>query len=266
MTRRLALVITSKSLGAAGIVAVIASAQLPRSWAQSAPSARPEFEAASVKPTPAGTFHRGPVNGPERFSRSGVTAKDLVSWAYDLEYFQIAGGPAWFTSEHYEIQARSGMPANSEQMRHMVQSLLADRFHLKLHREMRELSGYALVVAKNGSRLPIAKEVKPDTERGMQMGFGFMFSNGGVTLAHLARGLTLLVGQPVVDQTGLGGNYDVKVEYDQSTVAKGTAADPSGGPSIFTALQEQLGLRLESQKRLKVDTLVIDDLEKPSDN
>jgi hypothetical protein len=75
-------------------------------------SAMPSFEVASVKPTPAGTFHRRPVIDPERFSRNGVTVKDLVSWAYSLEYFQIAGGPAWFTSEHYDIQARAGSPAN----------------------------------------------------------------------------------------------------------------------------------------------------------
>ena len=153
----------------------------------------------------------------------------------------------------------------------MLQALLADRCHLQFHRETKEFSGYDLTVAKNGSKLQIAKE----TTRGynIQILPGGVLNGRAAPMATLAGALTILVERSVFDKTGLDGNYDFKLEYDPSTVFSREAAlgnppavaSSPGAGSIFTALQEQLGLRLDSRKG-PLEVLVIDRLEKPSEN
>ena len=240
-----------------------------------------------------------------RFEATGVTAKLLIGQAYDVRDFQISGGPGWMTSDHYDIVAKpesssasdslspdprkvtdDQMKTFQEQMRLRLQALLADRFQLKIHRETKELPVYALVLGKGGSKLQESKEgpagpndIKgPDRARGrgMRMGIG-QLSGQMVQMPFVVQVLSQQLGRPVIDKTGLKGTYDFTLKWtpDQSQsggpfgdLPPGVKAPPPpdpNGPSIFTAVQEQLGLRLESQKG-PVEILAIDHVEKPSEN
>jgi uncharacterized protein (TIGR03435 family) len=229
------------------------------------------FEVASIREHGPAVFRPLTAEtGPGRFVRGNIKVKDLVEWAYDLAGYQIAGGPEWFNSQQlrsdrYDIEAKIGGSASPDQIRLMVQSLLADRFQLKVHREMRELPVYALVVARNGPKLKLAGELAPGEHGGYLIGGGFMQARK-TSAADLAKGLTIMVDRPVLDRTSLAGDYEFKLQFDQSSTGRATATpgDPRQ-PSIFTAVQEQLGLRLEPQ-RAKVEILVIDSVERPSPN
>jgi uncharacterized protein (TIGR03435 family) len=174
----------------------------------------------------------------------------------------------------------------------MVQSLLEDRLQLKIHRETRELPVYELLVAKGGSKMSLSADQSPEKppepgspplsmpQRGapaprgmMKMGRGSLETNG-VPISNFIMGLSQQLGRPVIDKTGLKGFYDIKLQWSpelgQGLFAPGSAepAPPpsdASGPSIFTAIQEQLGLRLESAKG-PVDVLVIDSVQKPTEN
>jgi bla regulator protein BlaR1 len=252
------------------------------------PSAKPlTFEVASVKPSSPdarGTFIRYLPGG--GLTVAGITLKTLIGFAYDVRDFQISGGPGWLGSDRFDINARpetSNAPENAptdfanqtdeqrktftEQNRERLKALLADRFQLGLHRETKEQQVYALLAAKNGPKLQPTKEGKGM----MRMGRGLL-TGQGVEVAFLATSLSGQLGRPVIDKTGLAGKYDFELKW---TPDPGQSADgPFGplppppdpnGPSIFTAVQEQLGLRLESQKG-PVEILVIDRAEKPSEN
>jgi uncharacterized protein (TIGR03435 family) len=255
------------------------------------------FEVASIKPN-IGDDHRffiqmQPGGG---LRTTGSTLKMLLTLAYDVREFQISGGPGWINTERYDIVAKAERSAAAEnvpddprkmtdeqrktvadQMRERLRALLAERFQLTLHRETKEQSVYALVVAKSGSKLQESQMKEGDAGRGrMMMGRG-QFSGQGVALQMLTQSLSNQLGRPVIDRTGLKGNFDFKLEW---TPDPGQSGGPFGGgppgadappppdpngPSIFTAVQEQLGLRLESQKG-PVEMLVIDKVEKPSEN
>jgi uncharacterized protein (TIGR03435 family) len=200
---------------------------------------------------------------------------------------RVVGAPDWMMSEKYDIDARIDTadmaawqkPTTQKEMLHaMLQSLLAERCKLTVHREMREKPVYALVVGKNGPKLQKAGSLVPaeilakHPNVGAIPGGGGMFAVGargvlelyGASLETLATMLSNPAGRLVVDETGLTGTYDIKLEMLQTEppAADGTQ-DP--GPSIFTMVQEQLGLRLESAKG-SVETLVIDHVERPSEN
>ena len=252
------------------------------------------FEVASVKPS-SGDDHRvgiqlQPGGG---LRTTGTTLKFLLTFAYDVQDFQISGAPGWINSDRFDIVAKSergsseGIPDDMRKMtdaqmrtsvelvRQKLQALLADRFQLTLHHETKEQPVYALVIGKNGSKLQESQSKQEG--RHMMMGRGEL--NGeGVPLDMLVSNLSRQVGRPVIDRTGLKGNYDFKLQW---TPDPGQSGGPMGGPpppgveappppdpngpSIFTAVQEQLGLRLESQKG-PVDLIVIDRVEKPSEN
>jgi bla regulator protein blaR1 len=255
------------------------------------------FEVASIKPS-WGDDHRSmiqiqPGGG---LRTSGSTLKMLLTLAYDVREFQISGGPGWINTERYDIMAKtgdadvSGSPDDmrkmtdeqrktvADKMRERLRALLADRFQLVLHRETKEQSVYALVVAKGGSKLQQSEAAEGTGAKGMmRMGRG-QLSGQSVGLQMLTQSLSNQLGRPVIDRTGLKGNFDFKLEW---TPDPGQSGGPFGGgpppgadappppdpngPSVFTALQEQLGLRLESQKG-PVEMLVIDKVEKPSEN
>jgi uncharacterized protein (TIGR03435 family) len=236
----------------------------------------------------------------DALAATGVTVKMLVQNAYGIQYFQIAGAPSWVDSEKYDIEAKidSRMAEELEKLdpaqrrlerQRMLQVLLADRFQLKVHRESRDVPVYALVIAKNGSKL---REAHPgDTyEKGLKgpdghggAGLIFMEGNGGpvtgqgVPISNLVHLLSVQLGRPVIDKTALTGIYDFTLKWspEQSApMSMGTdGAQPrpdqpqadSSGPSIFTAIQEQLGLKLESQKG-PAEMVVIDHVERPSEN
>ena len=225
-----------------------------------------------------------------------MTLKEMIVLAWRIQPFQILGGPAWLDSIHYDVTARpEGKPQQTE-IPLMLQSLLEDRFKLTIHRETRQLPIYALVVARKdgklGPRLTKSKEggcAPPDPSKpppllqpgerptlgcgGSMMGPGRMMAVS-VPVGNLAPGLSRLLGRTVVDKTGLPGNFDIDMEWapdDARTTqllpqeAPKPAPSSVSGPSIFTALQEQLGLKLESRKG-PVDILVIERAEKPSEN
>jgi uncharacterized protein (TIGR03435 family) len=248
------------------------------------------FEVASIKPSAPGanTLVLPPVSLSSGELRvSNVTVKNLVMNAYNVRDFQVSGGPGWIGSERYDIAAKpahSGGPDNppddprklsddqrktlQEQLRERTRALLADRFHLEVHRESKEQQIYALLVDKNGPRLQETAEGTPDAGR-MMIGRG-VFNGRGVSLQILADLLSIQLDRPVRDHTGLKARYDIKLEWTPDAGPPLDALPPgpppaADGPSLFAALPEQLGLRLESQKG-PVEIVVIDRVERPSEN
>lgn len=277
-----------KPLSVAGTIAVgLASAQTPT-------TARPEFAVASVKPNHTGcctTYGAG--NGGS--GGKNVTLKMLIAFAYHLQQFQISGGPRWVDSEHFDIEGKAEDPkADPEQLRLMLRTLFEDRFKLKTHRETKQSAVYALVVEKGGPKIKLSRDQSPQDVNGpappgagpnhgaIRIGVGNLVGNAA-TLSWFATMLSQRMDRVIVDKTNLAGRYDIRLQwaptpgenpFDQggnklpgTIIDNGGAtltADPSG-PSIFSAIQEQLGLRLESTKG-PVDVLVIDRVERPSEN
>jgi uncharacterized protein (TIGR03435 family) len=236
----------------------------PRGWTQA-------FEVASIKPSAPG--QRGvriQIAPGGRFVANNVNVKFLIGEAYNIRDFQISGGPSWIGSERYDITAKADGEENKgpEAFRPMVQGLLKDRFQFKSHMETKELPVYHLVVGKNGSKLT---ENASGPDKGMvRMGRG-QVSATGVPIAMLCRQLAMQLGRTVIDKTGLTGDYDFKLEF---TPEEGMGPGPGGdappppdtvGPSLFAAIQEQLGLKLDGAKG-PVEVLVIDHIEKASEN
>jgi uncharacterized protein (TIGR03435 family) len=195
-----------------------------------------------------------------RLSITNFTLKQLIAFAFDMKRPLVVGGPAWIDSDRFDIEAKPETAADMQQVRRMVQSLLADRFGLTSHRDTRVMPVDALLVAKNG---PKPTKTKPGGPAPLfRVGPGALDAEGGASLAQLANVLSGLMDRSVIDKTGLSGNYDLKLEWTPDDTLP---APDATGPSIFTALQEELGLRLESQ-RGSVEVLVVDSAEKPSGN
>ena len=245
------------------------------------------FEVASVKANTSGSAAWSMRNSPGgRFNFDNATLDTIVRWAYRLQDYQLAGTLSWTSSDRFDIVARAGgNPLPDETgLQAMMQSLLAERFKLAVHHEARELPIYALVLARADGKwgpelhpssvdcaaiaaafrtgaAPPSQGSRPIC--GIRMAAGSMVG-GGITMARLAPNLTRLVSRVVVDHTGLTGAVDLDLHWtpDQTPSPDPTPAD-TNAPSIFTALQEQLGLKLESTKG-PVDVLVIDHVEKPT--
>jgi uncharacterized protein (TIGR03435 family) len=190
----------------------------------------------------------------------------------------VEGGPAWLKSDRYEIVAKAAGDASPDMMNGpMLQSLLEDRFKLRLHRETREIPVYALTVAKGGAKLHPFKEGSCTHcgAGGTMKGSNFQLHGQGVTSDEIAKSLGTGLDRPVIDNTGLAGKFDFELEFagDQATGPAfrdpnqviPAAPDPSAGASVFTAIQEQLGLKLEPTKG-PGEFLVIDSVERPSGN
>jgi uncharacterized protein (TIGR03435 family) len=220
--------------------------------------AKQAFEVASVRLAAPGGTSSFSAPGAAHFTATNISLTVLISMAYGLEGdYQFAGKPTWLDSQTYDVLAKpeGDQPLSYEEFKPLLQQLLQQRFHLAVHRETRDLPGYALVVAKGGPKL------QPGSGATGQI---YILTNGirgqAVSLHLFSSLLSRPTGRPVADQTGIQGNYDIKLEY-----APNTAAD-SDLPSIFTALQEQLGLKLESQK-VPVEMLVIDHVDRvPTEN
>ena len=221
-----------------------------------------EFEVASVKPTATkdGSFtYDFPHGG--GFSARNMTVLNLLRIAYDLQGYQVSGGPGWISSAGFDIQASGAGTGDAprEQVRTAIQALLADRFHLAQHRETRQLPVYDLVAGKTGPRLQAADNGAAPNQS-QKMG---QLVTKKMSMKTLAEILASDLKRPVRDRTGLTGEFAFTLEW---TVGLGESdAGPSSRPSLFTAVQEQLGLRLESA-RGPVEVLVIDRVEKPSEN
>lgn len=241
------------------------------------------FEVASIKQS----VSDGPsflATKADRFSATNFSLRLLILNAFRLQANQLVGGPNWL-DDHYDIAAKSAEPLTSDSQRTMIRALLADRFKFAAHMETRELPIYQLIVARSDRKLgpkmsPSKNEcagrtgspltLTPPQGRPVCDWFarpGSMVA-GGIRIGTLVEMLSRTTGRQVVDRTGLTGFYDFDLTFNAAAAAPTpTPATPPGGaddaPSIFTALQEQLGLKLEAA-RGPVDVLVIDRIERPT--
>ena len=225
--------------------------------AQNAP---PAFEVASIKENKTGSQNSSSRTAGDRYSASNVSLVGLLRTAYAVQEFQIAGYPAWAETDKFDIEAKMESGANTRDFPLMLQKLLADRFKLIFHREQRQAPIYTLVVLKDG---PKFKPGDPANCGGRSGGFNATPTdiNGScVSMEQFAARLSRSIGTHVVDGTSLKGTFDFKVSWLPDDRFSGRGA--SANPTLFTAVQEQLGLRLQSG-RGPVDTLVIDNAEKP---
>ncbi len=245
--------------------------------AQNSPSARKAFEVVSIKPgDPA--FHGVRVQTSRgRFVCENVSVRSLIEQALGVRQFQISGGPNWMGTERFDVNAKTDGTGQigRDELQPMILSLLEDRFKLKFHRETKEFPIYALVPGKGGSKMKVAETQGQETPGMMSMGRGQM-TGKQMDMAMLANNLSNQLGRQVIDKTGLTEQYDFELKWtpDESQAGFGPFGGPpapppppsdTGGPSIFTALQEQLGLKLESQKG-PVPMIVVDSVEKPTEN
>jgi uncharacterized protein (TIGR03435 family) len=260
---------------------------------------RPSFEVATIKPSDPGQRGQQIMNQPGgRLVIRGMPVLGMVTFAYNVRSFQVIGGPGWTSNDRWDIEARAEEgsipppvfppdPSKPNPMALRLQSLLEDRFQLKLHRETKEQPIYELSIAKSGPKIKLNDDQTPfqPPERGappppsLQPGtlprFSMRVGRGNLEAVSMdinsvVQTLSNLLGRTVVDKTGLKGFYDVKMTWTPDPALQGPPGgdappvDPSG-PSIFTAIQEQLGLKLDSTKG-PVDVIVIDTVQKPSEN
>ena len=250
----------------------------------------PSYEVVSVKPNKLGSNNVRISSSSGRYMATNVSVKMLLQSAYDLKMQdQISGslGPladarfdieAKMDEETVEAQKKLAAKDAADQRQRMMQTLLADRFQLKLHHETKELPMYALVVAKGGSKLKqadpndtYANGIKgPDgiSHGGMMMTGRGTLTAQAVEMESLARQIGQMLGRIVQDKTGLTGKFDMQLKWTPDDMRSAASADNGAadtGPTIYTALQEQMGLKLESTKG-SVDTIVIDHVEIPSEN
>jgi uncharacterized protein (TIGR03435 family) len=226
----------------------------------------PTFEVASIKPNQTGERPSMTASTGGMLRATNETLKYLIEWAYNVQDYQISGGPKWIDSAGYDIVAKPEHAYTPSQEtigygRQLVQSLLEDRFKLTLRRTTKELPVYALVPGKDGPKLSGREKPANPTDARMSGGRGLMVGQR-VMMWLLVQSLSSVVGRPVADETGLKQYYDFRLEW---TPDEPTGALGDGRPSIFTALQEQLGLKLEARKG-PVEVLVIDHVESPSEN
>ncbi len=261
------------------VLSSLAAAQAP------AAQALPQFEVATIKPSAPITEGRvriGMGGDPGRINYQGLPMRMLLADAYAMKDYQISG-PDWLDSERFDVMAKFPEGVKRDQVPAMLQALLAERFKIVSHRDKKEMGIYALVVGKNGLKL---KEVEESANGVGQIRMGMGHMETKVPLSQLADFLSRMVDRPVLDMTNTKGNYDIKLDWTpepgqgmmkglpvpmhappggEGGGGGGPAAD-SSGPSIYTAIQEQLGLKLEPRKA-PVDILVIDHIEKvPTEN
>jgi len=228
-----------------------------------------EFEVATVKPNISGSTRSGTSVPPRgRFEGTNVTVVQLLQAAYDVRDFQLSGGPDWIRRDRFDVIGKTPDTAPPDRIPDMLRALLADRFKLVAHRESREQSIYALTLARADGKPPASLivvdcEERPgycgNTSTNEANGSGTV-KGSGMTMKQLAEWAGNRVDRAVVDRTGLPGNYDFEMRYASARLG---AAAPPDMPSLFTALQEQLGLRLENA-RGPVEFVVIDRVERPT--
>ena len=211
---------------------------------------RPEFEAASIKPNTSGGVNVAiaPHAG-GRLNAENMTLKFLIQLAYKVSESEIQGGPSWISSARYDIVAKANMNTPFPDMSPMLQCLIEDRFKLAFHRETRELPVYFLAAAKGTPKPPESADCKPVACGTIRM-TSKRLDGARINMNALTKALSVILGGIVIDQTGFEDHFDAHLEWD------------AVGPSIFTTLREQLGLKLESGKA-PVEVLVIDHAEKP---
>ncbi len=258
--------------------------------AQSQPDQKPlAFEAASIKPTTQQPFGLRRPPSPDRYVQQSITLSQLLGYAYDVDQFQVEGGEDWTRTSRFDVEAKAAERVTAVQMRTLVQHLLAERFRLSVHIETRELPRYKLLTARADGRLGehlrpsnfdcVAITSAPDYRLPSGVTAGEVppcivmlrvnasgtptITMRGVSMARLTRVLQGRAGRVVIDKTGLTGSYDIEFETELPSSPGLATTPPREGLSLFTVLDEQLGLKLESE-RGPVDVLVIDHVERPT--
>jgi uncharacterized protein (TIGR03435 family) len=271
-------------LALAGLAPAILNAQSPEE--------HPRIEVATVKLNTSGVG-RGMSMNPGRFTIRNSSVRTLLLYAYKVQAYAISDGPGWIDSDHYDIEAKVEGQLTGAAALNLVRTILEDRFHLKVHRETKDGPVYFLTVATNGPKLkpatcavidpaykpapPAPGESRPDrcgTNRSRTNGtsrtldiLGVKIDEPDMAIATFP-GLTFyfasILERRVIDKTGLTGRFDINLEYTPASTEIASPAE-SAAPSLFAAVQEQIGLKLESGKG-PVELLVVDHLEKPSAN
>jgi uncharacterized protein (TIGR03435 family) len=243
-------------------------------FAQEPAAPKLAFEAASIKPSNTGRPGSGINIQAARIRVMNATLKFLVGFAWSVQDFQLSGATGWIDSERFDIDAVSEKPFQNGEARMMLQTLLADRFAVAVHRETSEKSGYALVVANKGPKLPKAEGDQSILFSRTPTGDTTLNATS-ISMAQFARALSSNLNAVVVDQTGLEGSFNASLQWTPDSSLRpliGKNGEPlppppadSAGPSIFSALQEKLGLKLES-KKVPMEIIVIEHADHPTGN
>ncbi len=238
--------------------------------AQTAATKSPVFDAASIRPA-AGNTRSEFVTSPGTFTARNQSLLFLIYWAYDTPPFQI-NGPTWMNENRFDVLAKSESGGDDARLRLMLQALLADRFGLKAHKEQKEMQVFAITLAKSGPKFQESTDEGPPV---FDRGGPTMLTAHRVTMKDLAVQVSDPLKRPVIDETGLKGKYEIRIDVAAYMQSAGGGGDGKGGGGeqqidvmsvLFNALQQQLGVKLES-KKANVDLLVVDHLEKaPTDN
>ena len=268
----------SVAAGIAGLIALGIIASLSPDWIAFAQTPRPAFDVASIKQ------HTGQMNGVTFADREGGRLNvvnnpisNVIRNAYGIANYQLIGAPDWVDSDRYDIEARGPASAGHKEMMLMVQTLLADRFAMRAHFETRDMAAYILTVAKGGAKMRFLgsedcvpfDSTKPNPEAVPNVcGNNLVSRNNGWNATHISmRGVTgvlsAVMRRPVIDQTGIKGTFDVRLQWSDDLTLQDNPADAP--PSIYAALRESLGLELKSG-RGPAEVFVIDHIERPSGN
>ena len=252
---------------------ILTLALIPLARAQTT-QPRLTFDVATIRPSQPGQLNGGikPLPGGNGYTAQNVPVKLMISLMYKVPMRQLTGGPDWLDSEHYDIEAKADRAYSLDDLHIMFQNLLADRFHLKFHKEAREGNVYALTIDKSGLKMKPDEAAPTDQNYNIPITFG---SNGEaigkrVPMQYLCWWLGDRLQsehRPVIDKTGLTQTYDFTLQYAPDLPNDAQKQDPTlqNLPSLFDALRQQLGLTLTPQKG-PVDYFIIDHAEKPSDN
>jgi bla regulator protein blaR1 len=258
--------------------------------AQNVPASSPAFEVSTVKPSSPDARSSNLNLGSDLLRASNLPVLFLLQYAYNLNSGstdQIVGAPSWISTMRFDLTAKMSNEGfamigamkpdmRDAAQRRMMQELLADRFQLRVHHESRELAVLSLTVAKNGSKLAVVSQepvVEPSKPRGPNDWSGLHNAEGlvegrGASITMLINSLSWkpeVGGRLVVDETGLQGKYDFTLRWNPEYGDSSDSKSDGTGASLFTALQEQLGLKLVSKKSA-VDCIVIDHVEQPTPN
>ena len=250
------------------------------------------FDIATIRENAPSDSYTMMVSSPlhsSKFSNTSITAKNLITVAYGLNYYQISGGPDWLDRARFNVQAKSDATVDeamskltkeqaSLEKQHMLQTLLADRFKLKVHQETKDLPAFALVIAKSGLKMQVAKGEKPGPDELKAFGDnpvpplyqqgdgrrGYQYFAHGASMALITDMLAGQFNTTVVDKTGLTATYDFTLQYN-GTVSPHEMEGVETWPPLTTAIQDQLGLKLEPIKA-PTQILIIDHIERPTEN
>jgi uncharacterized protein (TIGR03435 family) len=257
----------------AAIAQTVQTAQAPQRGA--APS-RSGFEVVSIRRNTNGGPGLLDDGSPGRYRANNIPIRDLIEWAYDIQDFQLIGAPAWLSNEFYDIDATLEDPRRRDDLVPMIQVLLEERFKLKVHGQAQETAVYFLVPAKGGLKLKAGpctmqdRSAPYDPKRdyskvcGFFVGGQFDLQGTGIGVKELTDTLSRHVGRRVLDKTGFAGRFDLKLNFKPDDPGF-NVPEFANTPTLLVALEEELGLKLESG-RAPIDALVIDHIERPSEN